>query len=76
MLQRRGARVQVGVTGKKKLLLEANAAVTRCLRRVFLRSSSNRVASSDVSDSISLSPSCICQQQSSFQYLGLNGWPR
>ena len=58
MLQRRRARVQrVGVagTGGKQLLLGANAAVTRCLRRVFLRSSSIKLASSDVSDSISLS---------------------
>ena len=36
-------------------LLGANAAVTWCLRRVFLRSSSIKLASSDVSDSISLS---------------------
>ena len=47
--------MQVGVTGKKQLFLGANAAVTRCLRRVFLRSSSIKLGFSDVSDSISLS---------------------
>ena len=40
--------------GRKQLFLGANAAVTR-LRRVFLRSSSIKLAFSDVSDSISLS---------------------
>ena len=55
MLQRRRARVQVGATGKEQLFLGANAAVTRCLRRVFLRSSSIKLGFSDVSDSISLS---------------------
>ena len=58
MLQRRRARVQrVGVAGtrRKQLLLGANAAVTRCLRRAFLQASSIKLASRDVSDSISLS---------------------
>ena len=55
MLQRRRARVQVGVTGKETALSRANAAVTWCLRRVFLRSSSIKLGFSDVSDSISLS---------------------
>ena len=41
--------------GKKQLFLGANAVVTRCLRRVFLRSSSIKLGFSDVSDSISLS---------------------
>ena len=39
----------------RQLLLGANAAVTQCLRRVFLRSGSIKLASTDVSDSISLS---------------------
>ena len=39
----------------RQLVLGANAAVTRCLRRVFLRSGSIKLASTDVSDSISLS---------------------
>ena len=46
---------RLALQGRRQLLLGSNAAVTRCLRRVFLRSSSIKLASSDVSDSISLS---------------------
>ena len=45
--------------GRKQLFLGANAAVTRCLRRVFLRSSSIKLGFSDVSDSISLSQAVL-----------------
>ena len=53
MLQRRRARVQVGVTGEV-------TALSRCLRGVFLRSSSIKLGFSDVSDSISLSQAVLC----------------
>ena len=46
---------RLALQGRKQLFLGANAAVTRCLRRVFLRSSSIKLGFSDVSDSISLS---------------------
>ena len=46
---------RLALQGRRQLLLGSNAAVTRCLRCVFLRSSSIKLASSDVSDSISLS---------------------
>ena len=59
MLQRSRARVHVGVAGSidrmRQLLLGANATVTRCPSRAFLQSSSIKLASGDVSDSISLS---------------------
>ena len=46
---------RLALQGRRQPLLGANATVTRCLRRVFLRSSSIKLASSDVSNFISLS---------------------
>ena len=48
--------------GRRQLLLGSNAAVTRCLRLVFLRSSSIKLASNDVSDSISLSQAVVSSE--------------
>ena len=50
---------RLALQGRKQLFLGANAAVTRCLRRVFLRSSSIKLGFSDVSDSISLSQAVL-----------------
>ena len=54
---------RLALQGRRQLLLGSNAAVTRCLRRVFLRSSSIKLASSDVSDSISLSQAVVIISQ-------------
>ena len=79
MLQRRGARVQVGVTGKEK-------ALTRDQRRSHsvsaLHFSAIKLDQTGIQWRQQLNftvPSCVCQQQSSFQYSGLNticGWLR
>ena len=50
---------RLALQGRKQLFLAANAAVTRCLRRVFLRSSSIKLGFRDVSDSISLSQAVL-----------------
>ena len=50
---------RLALQGRKQLFLGANAAVTRCLRRVFLRSSSIKLGFRDVSDSISLSQAVL-----------------
>ena len=59
MLQRRRARVQVGVTGKETALSRGQPRSHSVLRRVFLLSSSIKLGFSDVSDSISLSQAVL-----------------
>ena len=53
---------RLALQGRKQLVLGANAAVTRCLRRVFLRSSSIKLGFRDVSDSISLSQAVLAKE--------------